>query len=68
MVRQPFALEDTERDRAVVVLVDDELADVRIRRCVDRQDVAGSDADAEFDETVLKMRSTLASLGFELNA
>jgi salicylate biosynthesis isochorismate synthase len=30
--------------------------------------VAGSDPDAEFDETVLKMRSTLASLGFELSA
>ncbi|HEX6588140.1 MAG TPA: isochorismate synthase [Longimicrobiales bacterium] len=30
--------------------------------------VAGSDADAEFDETVLKMRSTLASLGIEIAA
>jgi isochorismate synthase EntC len=30
--------------------------------------VAGSDPDAEFDETVLKMRSTLASLGLELSA
>ena len=27
--------------------------------------VSGSDPDAEFDETTLKMRSTLASLGFE---
>lgn len=30
--------------------------------------VAGSDPDAEFDETMLKMRSTLASLGFRLSA
>ena len=30
--------------------------------------VEGSDPDAEFDETVLKMRSTLASLGLELRA
>ena len=29
--------------------------------------VSGSDPDAEFDETVLKMRSTLAALGFELS-
>ena len=28
--------------------------------------VSGSDPDAEFDETVLKMRSTLASLGLEI--
>ncbi|HUF11593.1 MAG TPA: isochorismate synthase [Longimicrobiales bacterium] len=30
--------------------------------------VAGSNPGAEFDETVLKMRSTLGSLGFELTA
>src|SRR5688500_10014046 len=44
---QAFALEDAYRDRAVLVLVDDELSDVRIGRRVDRQDVAGSDADME---------------------
>lgn len=42
---QAFALEHADRDRAVLVLIDDELADVRVRRRIDREDVAGMDAD-----------------------
>jgi len=42
---ESFALEDADGDRAVLVLVDDELSDVRVGCCVDGEDVAGVDAD-----------------------